>query len=143
NRFDNPEGIMEGTAPMRLAALLAEFGTEEEYEAFRREMIDLHAPVRSAFAAEHLLKISLLRPADAALLGRLRQVAEMCASGTRSEFSGRDSLPQWDALAITTYHHRLGDLPKVLEWGEKSLSFPGGRGDRLRSTHCLMAMAFH
>ncbi len=143
NRFDNPEGIMEGTDPMCLAALLAEFGTAEDYEAFRRETIDRHLPVRSALAAEHLLKISLLRPLDAALLDRLQQAADMCASGTRSEYSGRDSFPQWDALAIATYHHRRGDIPKVLEWSEKCLSFPGGRGDRQCSTHCLRAMAFH
>lgn len=143
NRFDDPEGIMEGTDPMCLAALLAEFGSEKEYDAFRREMIERHVPVRSAFAAEHLLKVSLLRPLDTDCLDRLRQVAEMCASGTRSEFSGKDSLPQWDALALTTYYFRLGDFPKALEWGEKSLSFPGGRGDRLRSTHCLLAMAYH
>ncbi len=143
NRFDNQEGILEGTDAMCLAALLAEFGTAEGYEAFRREALDRHLPVRSALAAEHLLKISLLRPVGAPDLERLRQAADMCASGARSEYSGRDSFSQWDALALAMYYHRAGDTQKVLEWSEKCLSFSGGRGDRECSAHSLRAMAFH
>src|SRR5690606_37127502 len=89
NRFDSPEGIIEGNDPMCLAALLTEHGAPGAYEAFRQEILDRHLPARSAFAAEHLLKISLLRPADEALLERLRPVMEMCASGARSDYSGR------------------------------------------------------
>ena len=142
NRFGDLEGIIEGTDAMCLAALLAEFGKAGEYEAFRRESLDRFLPVRSSLAAEHLLKISLLRPADAVTLERLGQAAEMCASGARSDYSGRDSFPQWDALALATYHYRRGDMPKAMEWTERCLSFPGGRGDRQRSAHCLRAMAF-
>ncbi|GAA5120015.1 serine/threonine protein kinase [Luteolibacter yonseiensis] len=143
NRFDNIEGIIEGTDPMCLATLLAEFGKEEDYKKFRREALDRYLPVRSALAAEHLLKITLLRPLEAVELERLRQAAEMCASGRRSEYSGRDSFPQWDALALTMFHHRSGESRKVLEWSDRCFSFSGGRGDRERSTRCLRAISLH
>jgi len=143
NRFDNPEGIIEGTDAMCLATLLAEFGTPEDYQKFRREALDRYLPVKSALAAEHLLKVSLLQPLEPSEVGRLRQAADMCASGMRSEYSGRDSFPQWDALALTMYHHRFGDPHKVLEWSDKCFSFSGGRGDRERSARCLRAMALH
>jgi serine/threonine protein kinase len=141
NRFDNVEGIIEGTDPTCFATLLAEFGKAEDYKKFRREALDRYLPVKSALAAEHLLKISLLLPLDPSELERLRQAADMCSSGTRSEYSGRDSFPQWDSLALTMYHHRCGDMGKVLEWSDKCLSFPGGRGDRERSTRSLRAIA--
>ena len=143
NRFGDAEGIIEGTDAMCLGALLAEFGTKAEYETFRRESLDRFLPVRSALAAEHLLKISLLSPMGRRSLERLEQAAEMCASGTRSDYSGRDSFPQWDALALATYYFRCGNAPKTLEWTEKCLSFPGGRGDRQRSAQCLRAMTYH
>jgi serine/threonine protein kinase len=143
NRFDHPESLIEGTDPMCLAALLAEFGASSDYQAFRREALERFLPVRGALAAEHLLKISLLQPLEAAELAPLQQAAAMCASGARSDYSRRDSFPQWDALALTMFYHRQGDPKKVLEWSDRCLGFPGGRGDRERSVRCLRAMAYH
>lgn len=141
NRFTPPEGILEGTDLMCLAVLLAEHAPRETYLAFRQEAMDRHLPVVSALGAEHLLKSCLLHPAGPEELARLQQAVEMCASGRRSEYSGRDSFPQWDALAQAMYYHRTGDTERVLEWTRRSLDFPGGRGDRECSTRCLRSMA--
>lgn len=140
NRFSPEEGIIEGTDVTCLAVLLASAGPVERYHAYRREVMDRHLPVASALAAEHVLKSCLLHPLEPGQAERLRPVAEMCESGQRSEYSGRDSFPQWDALAQAMYWHRCGDREKVLEWTRRSLDFPGGRGDRECSTRCLRAM---
>lgn len=141
NRFSPPAGIAEGTDLTCLAALLAEHGTAEDYQAFRSEILRRHLPARSALAAEHVLKSCLLLPVEGADLAQLRQAVEMCASGARSDYSGRDSFPQWDALAQAMFYHRLGDTGRVMEWSQKCLGFPGGRGDRECSARCLRAMA--
>ncbi|MBK1883559.1 serine/threonine protein kinase [Luteolibacter pohnpeiensis] len=142
-RHENPEAVIEGTDCMCLAALLAEYESPEVYEAYRQEALDRFLPTKSALAAEHLLKICLLRPTTEENLERLKQAMEMCASGARSNYSNRDSFPQWDALGIATYYHRCGNEQQALVWSKRSLSFRGGRGDRQRSANCLQAMAYH
>lgn len=142
NRLDDPVNVVEDTDLLATAPALLEYGDRRGYEAFRRDALDRYLPARNSLAAEHLLKICLLTPADAAFMERLRDAAEVCARGIPTE-SGRAIYPHWEALSTTLYHHRLGKVEETLEWGEKCLAYPDDTGSRAAAALCLTAMARH
>jgi tetratricopeptide (TPR) repeat protein len=140
NRFDSRSNVLEGLDLLFTAPAYLERGDLRGYKAFRREAMDRYLPVRNSLEAEHLLKACLLAPADAAMLERLKQVAEMCEKSVPAN-PGWTHFREWEAFSLALYHHRRGEPEKVLEWCRESLKAPDLPGSRTTAILCLTAMA--
>jgi Serine/threonine protein kinase len=139
NRLDDPVRILEQNDVLTIAPALLKGGAREAYETFRLEAMDRHLPVTNSVQAERLLKICLLTPADGEILQRLAPAAQVCWRGIQKEGLGRSV--EWEAFSLALYHFRRGDLPRALEWIEKTLSHPDPAGSRKAATLCLRAIA--
>jgi serine/threonine protein kinase len=143
NRLDTRKNIVEGLDLLYIGPAYLEYGDRTNYEAFRNEVIDLYLPAKNSIEGEHLLKACLLAPAPPAMLGKLRQVAEMCAKVIPPDpkSKGAPSFPEWEAFSMALYHYRLGQFEKSLEWSRKSQKILDKVGSRAASLLCLTAMS--
>jgi serine/threonine protein kinase len=143
NRFDNPEKtVEEGSDLLAIGPALLANHDLAAYDKFRLETLDYYFPAKNSVQAERLLKICLLKPANSEILGRLKGAAEICARGVPTQ-SGMPTFPQWEALSMTLYNHRCGNIEQTLEWGRRSFNFPDPAGSRLSAVLSLTAMAHY
>src|SRR5262249_35684604 len=79
-KLNEPDGWGVATLDLlRLGTALIESGDQEGYAHFRQTAVNRFANTTNAVAAERVIKISLLLPADEQLLGRLEPLAAVAA----------------------------------------------------------------
>jgi serine/threonine protein kinase len=140
NLLDDPVKIVEETDLLAIAPALIESGDKTTYNKFRQEILDRYLPVKNSLQAEHILKVCLLEPADAATMERLREVAAVCARVVLLD-PDHPNFPSWEAFAMTLYYSRLGNTSQTLVWGGRCLSFEDPTGARDSSVLSLLALA--
>jgi serine/threonine protein kinase len=134
NRQDSPQKILQGDDLMAIsAALLKE--DEEEYRAFRDEVLARYAPAEGSQKAEHLLKVCLIHPADARLLGQLRRDVDTMGDPRQTP------CPAWSAFSLSLYHLRAGDGPETLRACGLGLASPECKSSCRASLEAVAAMA--
>ncbi len=140
NRLDDPVKTLEEFDLLAIAPALLAHEDQEAYERFRREILDLYLPVQNSLQAEHLLKATLLTPANPEMLERLRGTADICAQGIPTE-SGVERFAEWEALSMALYSYRMGDMNRALEWATESFKYPITTGSRYATLYSITAMA--
>jgi serine/threonine protein kinase len=143
NRLDKRRNIVEGLDLLYIGPAYLEHGDRKSYDAFRSEVVELYLPARNTIEGEHLLKACLLAPASPDLLGKLKQVADMCSGKIPPYPDSKNavSFPEWEAFSMALYHYRLENFEKALEYGRKSREKPDKAGSRIVSILCLSAMS--
>ncbi|MEO5914063.1 MAG: serine/threonine-protein kinase [Luteolibacter sp.] len=135
NRLDDPSRILQGSDLIAIGAALSHY-QERDYLEFRSEVKDYYLVPRNSLQAEHLLKASLLSPADADFLQRLQNSVEVMGPPLRAP------LPSWAGLALGLYEYRCGRNESVLEACTTGLADRGIKNSCRASILCLSSMAY-
>ena len=133
NRQDSPQKILQGDDLLAIAAgLLSQ--DEEEYRAFRDEVMTRYAPADGRQKAEHLLKACLIHPADPKLLEQLRQDVDTLGDPRTTP------CPAWSALSLALYHLRCENSAEALAACEMGLASPERKSSCVASLEAVAAM---
>jgi hypothetical protein len=115
------------------APLLIESDDAEGYERIRRLALSRLEGTSNPAAAEHLLKTSLLLPADAEMMKALEPFARNVARSLvnyESKTEGDWYPASWRTLALALWEYRRGNDAACIDWLEKCSRYPD------RSTSC-------
>lgn len=140
NRMGDRTRIVEGLDLLMTAPVYLEAGDRKAYEQFRAEVLERHVPAESGLAAEHLLKVCLLLPADRETMKRLESTAAICRENPRGK-SGMSGLPEWNLLSLSLFHYRKGEFAEAIREAEACLRIEDQAGSRVAAARCLLAMS--
>ncbi|RYZ15675.1 MAG: serine/threonine protein kinase, partial [Myxococcaceae bacterium] len=135
-----PALISEGSDLLMTAPVYLEAGDVRGYLRFREDMLKRHLPLKNTLQAEHIIKVSLLRPLDAETLEKLKPGIEMFEKSSPKP-PGGTVLADWNMLSGSLYKYRAGDYKGALEWTTKCLKFNDSSGTRSSTARCIAAMA--
>jgi serine/threonine protein kinase/tetratricopeptide (TPR) repeat protein len=132
-----------------VAPCLLENGDAAGYERMRRDMLARLPATDHQIAAEHLLKICLLRPADGTILTPLEPMARLLEKHLASSSPPRPESPSpgwsnqtsWNNMALALYHYRRGDHAAALQLCRSGLQRPDARTSRTSALRLIAAMA--
>ncbi|HVW22441.1 MAG TPA: serine/threonine-protein kinase [Opitutaceae bacterium] len=126
---------------LRQGAVLAEGGDQEGYERFRRAALQRYADAGGQ-AADRILKICLLLPADPALLARLRPYADANAAAlARADASGDLFMAAWRAMSQALWEYRQGNYTQAIAWAQRCLNYRESNAPRAATALVVRAMA--
>ena len=119
--------------------ILVEYEGPSNYEMFRQKTIALCQGLED-LAAERVLKISLLLPADEETLLSIKPFAQVTAEAIEESRQSGDAAA-WSSISMALWSYRSGDDSSAMDWGEKSMTL--GRYNEVRNAtaHMIRAMA--
>jgi serine/threonine protein kinase len=126
------------------APLLIESDDVEGYEQIRRLALSRLEGTANPAAAEHLLKTSLLLPADAEMMKDLEPFARRVSNSVinyNPKAEGGWYLASWRMLAMALWEYRRGNDAACLDWLEKSSKCPDQSTSCVAGVHIFRSMA--
>jgi len=143
NQLEPPEKTAVGMDLLLAAPSLLEYGDETAYHRIRLDMLRRFASTQHPIAAEHMVKMCLLRPAPPAILRDLEPMALLLQKTLDHPNPEQGSFSGWNAMALALYDYRRLDFKKALTQSEKCQSYPENRPSRVAGVKLVSAMAFH
>ncbi len=132
---DNPQKTLGGDDLMAMAAAFLT-ADEAKYRAFRDDAVSRYSPASSRQKAEHLLKVVLLVPADAATLERLQK--DVVTMG-----DPRGTIcPAWAWVSLALYHLRSGAWDESIKACEMGMLSPERKSSCEATLQAIAAMAY-
>ncbi len=128
---------------LRQGPALLEGGDVTGYERFRESAIAHYSGTSNPIAAERVVKVSLLLPANAGLLRSLKPLGEVAAASLENDgarYAG-ESLAAWRAFSLALWELRRGNYEKSLVWCEQSVGYQNSTPPRAISNRLVAAMA--
>jgi eukaryotic-like serine/threonine-protein kinase len=128
---------------LRYGPVLVEAGDLAGYERFREAAIAHYTSTTNPIAAERVVKMSLLRPADARLLDLLQplgEVASVSLEGDGVKNAGV-SMAAWRAFSLALWELRRGNCEKALVWCQRSVGYQDSNPSRAVNVRLVAAMA--
>ena len=124
-------------------AVLAEIRDAKSYESFREEAIRRFAGTHGPIAAQRIIKISLLQPADnkaLAALGPLAEVAAFPFTKANESPEINASRKAWSAISLALVEYRSGHHAKAIEWCRSCLACREDIPVRTATARLILAM---
>ncbi|HTL57123.1 MAG TPA: protein kinase [Candidatus Limnocylindrales bacterium] len=124
--------------------LLAETGDKKSYETFREEAVSRFKGTDIQAAAERIIKISLLQPADAKEIAALAPLTEVAARPFTQTEEGMEIIAfreAWRAISLGLLEYRSGDYAKATEWCRLSLACRQEVPVRTATARLILAMS--
>jgi tetratricopeptide (TPR) repeat protein len=125
-------------------AVLAEIGDRTTYESFRQEALDRFKESDVPAAAERIVKISLLQPADGKALAGLAPLAELASRPLIKTDEGPEIIAfreAWRAVSLALLEYRRRDYRKAVEWCRSSLACRQDTPVRSATARLILAMS--
>jgi len=139
NQLDLPAHVAHSSDLLLPGPAWLELGDVTAYEQFRASALKRFEDcTNSNVAAEHIIKMSLLLPADAATLERLKPIGDTIARSLNTRSA--EGFSAWSAAALALLDYRRGDFTNSLAWARQSLDFPDANAASQATVRCLMAM---
>ncbi len=115
---------------------------------FRQEAIARFTGTTYPVAAERVVKISLLRPADQKTISALAPLAELAAKSFANIAPGNTNAEAvfqaaWGSLSVALMEYRQGDYAKAEQWCRRCLAYPGDNPPRVATARVILAMSCH
>jgi tetratricopeptide (TPR) repeat protein len=127
---------------LRLGPAFVEMGDTVGYERFREDAVGRFAGATCP-AADRILKICLLTPADTRYLGSLKSIAaDTARSFAESDQGGDVFKAAWDSVALALWEYRLGDYAKAVEWAQRCLSYQEKNAPRAATARAILALSY-
>ena len=125
-------------------AVLAELGDRASYENFRQEALARFKGTDIPAAAERIVKISLLQPADGKALALLAPLTELAARPSIQADEGPEIVAfreAWRAISLALLEYREGDYAKAIAWCRSSLACRQDIPVRTATARLILAMS--
>ena len=112
------------------------------YEQFRRAAVARYAGTTCP-AADRILKISLLAPADSELLKSLEPLAATAALAFQSTNGSApdDFRAAWQCVSLALLDYRKGDFQSATNWCHRCLAYPEMVAPRAATAQVILAMS--
>lgn len=144
NQVDKTDHSNKATSDLLMAApLLVEAGNITRYNQMRRMELTRLGGTTNLFAAGHLLKTSLLVPADPSAMAMLDPLAKLLADNHASKNETDDdgsSLAAWHTFTLALWEYRRGNFATAADWLEESSNCTGRARSCIAITHILSGM---
>ncbi|HEU5078862.1 MAG TPA: serine/threonine-protein kinase [Opitutaceae bacterium] len=126
---------------LRCGPALVESGDEVGYEKFRSEQIARYSGAPCA-AADRIVKISLLLPADAKILASLSNLEASNTKGlAEAEATGDVFQASWRTLSEALFLYRSGNYTTCIRACARGLAYPEFNAPRTATMHLIRALA--
>ncbi len=125
-------------------AVLAELGDKRSYQSFREEAIERFKATDIQPAAERIIKISLLQPADDKVLSALAPLAEVATRPFTQANEGMEIIAfreAWRAVSLALLEYRHGHYAKAIESCRSCLACRQDVPVRAASARLILAMS--
>ena len=128
------------TADLLMAGpILVEHEGPSNYEMFRQKTIALCQGLED-LAAERVLKISLLLPADEETMRSIEPFAQVTAEVIEESRQSGDAAA-WSSISMALWSYRSGDFSLAMEWSAKGMTLGRYNEARNATAHIIRAMA--
>ncbi len=146
NKFE--EWDMASLDYLRLGPALIELGDVKGYDRFRQEAMARFAGTSHSVAAERVVKIGLLLPADPKTMSALTPLAELAAksfSSVTPDNTNAETVFQaaWGSISLALMEYRQGNYARAEEWCRRCLAYPGDNPPRVATARVILAMSCH
>ena len=133
---------------LRLGPALVELGDVKGYDRFRQEAIARFAGTSHPVAAERVIKICLLLPADPKTMSALAPLAALAANSFSSvapDNTNAETVFQaaWGSISLALVEYRQGHYARAEEWCRRCLAYPGDNPPRAATARVILAMSCH
>jgi serine/threonine protein kinase len=126
---------------LRYGPVLVELGDIPAYQRFRELAVTHYAKTTNPLPAERVIKISLLMPANAALLQKLQPLAEVASNSMANGQAVDASLAAWRSFSLGLMAYRIGDYARAETWCQRSIAYQSGNVSRMANIQLILAMA--
>jgi hypothetical protein len=130
---------------LRAGPTLIAAGEMEQYRQFIQATLAHFAGTADPVAAEQIIKISLLLPADAATLRQLEPFAKV----VDESMVGRVPVEAvdvyrfaWRSFSLSLLNYRRGDYASAVIWGQRCLNSSDPTPSRIAMIHVILAMSY-
>ncbi len=127
---------------LRYGTALIEAGDRDGYARFRQAAINRFVHTTNSVAAERVIKISLLLPADTTLIARLEPLEAVATKAFR-EADDRDAdaafFAAWRSVSLALLEYRRGDHVKATDWCHRCLAADDDNPARNATARVLLA----
>jgi serine/threonine protein kinase/tetratricopeptide (TPR) repeat protein len=145
NQVDKSDRTDAATRDLLFAApLLIESGDVTGYDRIRRMELARLADTSNPIAAEQLIKISLLLPADASVMRQLEPLAQVVSDSLTNsdpQINGGPYYGAWRSLALGMLEYRRGNYSMAANWLQKSLDYSDPILSHKVLAHLILGMA--
>jgi serine/threonine protein kinase len=146
NKFDSWD--MASLDYLRLGPAILELGDVKDYEHFRDGTIARFAGTSYPVAAERVVKISLLQPADPKTINMLTPLAALAAKSFGNVAPGNTNTETvfqaaWGSLSLALMDYRQGNYSGAEDWCRRCLAYPGDNPPRVATARVILAMSCH
>ena len=146
NKFDGWD--MASLDYLRRGPALVELGDVNGYDRFRQEAILRFAGTTNPVAAERIVKVSQLLPADNKTMRALAPLAEVSAKAFGSVANNDTNAEAvfqaaWGSISVALMEYRRGNYAGAREWCRRCLAYPGDNPPRVATARVILAMSCH
>jgi serine/threonine protein kinase len=146
NQVDKSDMTDEATRDLlRAGPTLVAIGDMDNYQHLIQATIARFASTTNPVAAEHVIKVSLILPANPATIKSLEplaRVVEQSIAGVNTNSSRDIYMVAWRALALSLFEYRRGNFTNAVAWGQRCLGYSDHTPTRVAMSHLILAMAF-
>ena len=145
NQVDKNDQTDEATHDLLMATpMLIEAGDLVGYDRIRKMKLKQLTGTTNPIAAEHLVKTSLLLPADPSVMQKMDPLGKILADSLASndpKINGGTFYASWRAIALALLEYRRGDFTNAIHWLDQCSTYPGQAPSCVATTHILQGMA--
>ncbi len=129
---------------LRVGPALVVAGDLENYHRLISRTISHFAHTQNPIAAEQLIKLSLIVPADESILDALKPLAEVVRQSIPSDTSTvhQEDYMAWRVVALSLFKYRKGDFENAIARSNQCLDYPDSSPARIALCHIIQAMAY-
>ena len=128
---------------LRTGPTLIITGKAESYRSFVAELLTHFEGTTDPVAAEQIIKVSLIAPADQSILDKLAPMEKLLKDSMEGLAENVDSYRfAWRDLSLALLDYRRGNYNDSVSWAEKSLAATDQHPPRVAMTHVLLGMCY-
>ena len=145
NQVDKDDRTDAATRDLLMATpLLIESGDLVGYDRIRRMELTRLDGTTNPIAAEHLVKTSLLLPADPSVMQKMDPLAKILTNSLASndpKINDHAFYASWRTIALALLEYRQGDFTNSIHWLDQCSTYSGQAPSCVATAHIIRGMA--
>ncbi len=129
---------------LRVGPPLVVVGDLENYRHLITRTLSHFAHTQNPIAAEQLIKLSLIVPADEYTMDSLQPLADVVRTSIPADtlIGDQDGYIAWRVLSLSLYEYRMGEFARAIDLSKQCLEYRDSSPTRIALCHLIQAMAY-